>query len=243
MVLWESGGLKRCCLVRVLALGSKKKLKPISIFACHPCAGAMLIFSVLFQFERCPKTTFGIAISIYTHPSPFPPHRRRVDGPSSLTSQNNKLGEAERGGRSPPNAFTDGCRRLVPRSNVHTGRAAHVARVGCGRGARALRRCAGNHPGIHSRGVRRAPRNVARTSQACGRTHIIISGDDRGGLVVDHRGGIAIHAAVAGARFPMEPSRRSQLPGGHRRAECAGFMTDRRPQHTFSFAFERKRTW
>ena len=28
----------------------QKKSIPFSIFACHPCAGAMLIFSVSFQF-------------------------------------------------------------------------------------------------------------------------------------------------------------------------------------------------
>ena len=30
--------------------GAKKSSIPFSIFACHPCAGAMLIFSVSFQF-------------------------------------------------------------------------------------------------------------------------------------------------------------------------------------------------
>ena len=31
---------------------SRKKSDTFSIFACHPCAGAMLIFSVSFQFLR-----------------------------------------------------------------------------------------------------------------------------------------------------------------------------------------------
>jgi len=31
---------------------SKKNLDHFSICACHPCAGAMLIFSVSFQFYR-----------------------------------------------------------------------------------------------------------------------------------------------------------------------------------------------
>ena len=30
----------------------KKNLDHFSIYACHPCAGAMLIFSVSFQFYR-----------------------------------------------------------------------------------------------------------------------------------------------------------------------------------------------
>ena len=32
--------------------GCKKNLDHFSIYACHPCAGAMLIFSVSFQFYR-----------------------------------------------------------------------------------------------------------------------------------------------------------------------------------------------
>ena len=39
-------------------LGCKTKSDTFSIFACHPCAGAMLIFSVSFQFLRMtPKSS------------------------------------------------------------------------------------------------------------------------------------------------------------------------------------------
>ena len=35
----------------------KKNLDHFSIYACHPCAGAMLIFSVSFQFYRMSRRT------------------------------------------------------------------------------------------------------------------------------------------------------------------------------------------
>ena len=43
--------------------GKLKKSDTFSICACHPCAGAMLIFSVSFQFLRMtPKGSTGIAV-------------------------------------------------------------------------------------------------------------------------------------------------------------------------------------
>ena len=47
-----------------------KNLDHFSIYACHPCAGAMLIFSVSFQFYwmsskmvRGPKNSRGMGVS------------------------------------------------------------------------------------------------------------------------------------------------------------------------------------
>ena len=45
---------------------SQKNLDHFSICACHPCAGAMLIFSVSFQFYRMsPKRQYGSHSSAY----------------------------------------------------------------------------------------------------------------------------------------------------------------------------------
>ena len=46
----------------------KKKVRYFSIYACHPCAGAMLIFSVSFQFLRMagePAPTRSICCSLF----------------------------------------------------------------------------------------------------------------------------------------------------------------------------------
>jgi len=49
----EEKGMKSIYLTR---MNGKKNLDHFSICACHPCAGAMLIFSVSFQFyQMSPK--------------------------------------------------------------------------------------------------------------------------------------------------------------------------------------------
>ena len=42
-----------------------KKFGTLHELACHPCAGAMLIFSVLFQFSICPFGMNGGSDSLY----------------------------------------------------------------------------------------------------------------------------------------------------------------------------------
>ena len=52
---------------RSLLRAAKTKSDTFSIFACHPCAGAMLIFSVSFQFLRMtPKSSVaGVLVRAY----------------------------------------------------------------------------------------------------------------------------------------------------------------------------------
>jgi hypothetical protein len=54
------------CDLRGHMCESQKNLDHFSICACHPCAGAMLIFSVSFQFYRMsPKRRIGSCGSVY----------------------------------------------------------------------------------------------------------------------------------------------------------------------------------
>ena len=48
-------GGRRTALRRPPRPDKQKILEPFSIYACHPCAGAMLIFSVSFQFYQMPE--------------------------------------------------------------------------------------------------------------------------------------------------------------------------------------------
>ena len=49
-----------------VAVDIHKKSDTFSICACHPCAGAMLIFSVSFQFYQMSEDAiFGITLYIY----------------------------------------------------------------------------------------------------------------------------------------------------------------------------------
>ncbi len=50
-----------------LGVRTKPKSDTFSIFACHPCAGAMLIFSVSFQFLRMmPKHSDPMTTAVFT---------------------------------------------------------------------------------------------------------------------------------------------------------------------------------
>jgi hypothetical protein len=54
MQAMQTSPSRRC---RVLTIEQRKNLDHFSICACHPCAGAMLIFSVSFQFYRVFRRT------------------------------------------------------------------------------------------------------------------------------------------------------------------------------------------
>jgi len=57
---------RTCKTARDQRVKSQKNLDHFSICACHPCAGAMLIFSVSFQFYRMsPKRQYGSHSSAY----------------------------------------------------------------------------------------------------------------------------------------------------------------------------------
>ena len=56
------GGHHRPFEVRVGLHNNATKVRYFSIYACHPCAGAMLIFSVSFQFLR--MTTEVVPVSL-----------------------------------------------------------------------------------------------------------------------------------------------------------------------------------
>ncbi len=53
-----------------LGVRTKPKSDTFSIFACHPCAGAMLIFSVSFQFLRMMPKHSGLGSSPHPYPRP-----------------------------------------------------------------------------------------------------------------------------------------------------------------------------
>jgi hypothetical protein len=49
----------------VTTQSGQKILEPFSIYACHPCAGAMLIFSVSFQFYQMPEGNNDDRVVVY----------------------------------------------------------------------------------------------------------------------------------------------------------------------------------
>ena len=67
-------------------MSTAKKCDTFSICACHPCAGAMLIFSVSFQFWRmtgCDPGSDPTASRIITpHTPPHAPHKHTTPTPT-----------------------------------------------------------------------------------------------------------------------------------------------------------------